>query len=183
MISINDTLKLVLPDLNMAEPLFQLIIKNKMHLRPWLNWLDKATDVSFTKNFITASLLQYSNGQSIPLMIIYEGKLTGRIGLYNLDSQNYIAEIGYWLDSNYQNNGIIQQCAKALIAYTFSTTTINRIELKCQLNNRASVIIAQKLGFNLEATLKQAAFINDAYVDLYLFALCRNEYLKAMPDK
>ncbi|HQV01668.1 MAG TPA: RimJ/RimL family protein N-acetyltransferase, partial [Bacteroidia bacterium] len=65
MISINDTLKLVLPDLNMAEPLFQLIIKNKMHLRPWLNWLDKATDVSFTKNFITASLLQYSNGQSI----------------------------------------------------------------------------------------------------------------------
>jgi ribosomal-protein-serine acetyltransferase len=177
MIIVNKNIALVLPELNMATPLFNLINENRNHLSKWFPWVQHANDTSFTQRFITNTLDQYKNNLCIPLMVVFNGKMVGRIGLYKIDYQNNVAEIGYWLHSELNNKGIMSACIKALLYWTYTTTDINRIELRCQPENESSIALALKNGFLFEGRLHHIEFINNQYVDHYLYAISKSIYL------
>lgn len=175
-INISPTIRLELITEKDAEPIFNLVDKNRLHLRPWLPFVDKMQTVEFAENFVKGTMQRNKEGLEYAFAIFLENQLVGRIGVFNINLQNKIGEIGYWLAQNVQGKGIITQSCQALINFCFANLQLNRIEIKCGTQNLKSNIIPQKLNFTHEGVLRQAEWLYGNFIDLNLYSLLKSEH-------
>lgn len=159
-----------------AGSLLNLVNANRTYLREWLPWVDHMQTIGNFKQYITDSIKQAAEKTDFGYAIIINENMAGRMGIHRINRQNKIGEIGYWLADNQQGKGIITKCCKALINYGFTVLQLNRIEIKCAVNNEKSKAIAEKLHFKQEGILKQAEWLNGKFIDLYLYALLKDEW-------
>ena len=100
-----------------------------------------------------------------------EGSVIGGIGLaYNYGIKSHKSEIGYWLSPIYRRQGIMSEVLKIFIAHIQSTTSIRRFEAHVFVENNASFLLLEKLGFIREGLLKKCYYKDERYVDAYLYA-------------
>lgn len=175
-IKVDDNILLELIDNTHALPVLNLIEANRNYLKEWLTWVDNIQTIGDFKNYIAKCKLQHEEGSDLGYVIIFNKIVAGRIGLHNIDHQNKIASIGYWLDENYTGKGIISKCCKAIINYAYDTLNINRIEIKCGTGNNKSKAIPEKLGFKKEGILREAELVNNTFIDLYIFSMLKKEW-------
>lgn len=169
-IPVNDRTQLRLLELSHAPALFRLVASNRDHLRPWLPWVDRMRVEYDAKSYIIRSLGRFSAGTEAHFGIWFEQALAGTITAERIDAWNRVAEIGYWLGKGFVGRGIMRRSAAALIDYLIEQRSINRIEIRCTPFNRASQAIPLRLGFRLEGTLRQAAYLQGKFHDHLLFA-------------
>ncbi len=85
-----------------------------------------------------------------------DGRLLGGIGLHSLDAQNATAEIGYGVLPQERGRGLATEGVRAVTEWAFATLPLQRIRLLHAVENPASCRVAQRAGFALEGTLRQA---------------------------
>ncbi len=175
-LKVTDQIELRLPNLIFAEELFELIDKQRVYLSKWLPWVDMTHSINQTQAFIKASKLYNKGGQRLSTFVFRNNELVGSIGLVKIDKVNKSAEIGYWLNQDYQGESIISKSCRVLINYTFKHMDINRLEIKAAIGNSKSLAIPKKLGFQHEAILREAIFIRDEFHDIQLFSLLKKEW-------
>ena len=107
-------------------------------------------------------------------------RLVGMIGFNTIDGTARRSEIGYWIDSEYQGQGIVTQGCRSLIAHGFNELDLNRIEIRCATGNDRSRAIAERLGFIHEGTIRQTEWLYDHFEDHALYALLRSEWNRAL---
>jgi ribosomal-protein-serine acetyltransferase len=175
-IKVDDTLAMVLIDYHHAETLYQLVKLNRQHLREWLPWVDQMRSVDDFKKYITTSKQRYASHTEIGYMIIHNHVMVGRLGVYNIDLMNKSGSIGYWLDKEWMGKGIITRCCKAVIDEAFSHLQLNRIEIRAATANVKSQAIPERLGFKKEGIIRQGEFVNNEFVDLYVYSMLKEEW-------
>src|SRR5687767_12985659 len=154
-----------------AESTFELIDNNRAHLKTWLPWVDFMQSADNFRNFIQGAKQRMADMQEVSYMIIHEGKVAGRVGLYYLDYQNKIANIGYWLGEEFQGKGLVTQACQEMLKQGFTELGLNRIEIKCATENQKSQAIPERLGFTKEGILRQAELVNGKFHDLNLYSM------------
>ena len=159
-----------------AESLLNVVNANRNSLREWLPWVDHMQTVANFAYYISDSKKRAADKTDFGYGIIINKNIVGRIGLHHINHQNRIAEIGYWLADGMQGKGVMHKCCKAVIHHAFKELGINRIEIKCGTGNNRSRAIADKLQFKQEGILRQAELLNGKFIDLYLFALLKEEW-------
>jgi ribosomal-protein-serine acetyltransferase len=174
-IKIDDTTKLELITENHAQPIFDMVDANRAHLRTWLPFVDRMQTVEFAENFIKGAMQRNNEGSEYAFMIIENEKAIGRIGVYKIDGQNKIGEIGYWIIEGLQGKGIVTKACKAVVDFCFSDLQLNRIEIKCGTENSKSKTIPEKLNFTKEGVIRQGELLYDTYIDLYLYSLLKSD--------
>lgn len=174
-ISVDNTIRLELITENHAEELFALVDSNRTYLREWLTFVDRMQTVEFARNFVNGTMQRNKEGMEYAFVIIENDTMIGRIGVYKIDSQNKIGEIGYWLAETVQGRGVIAKSTKAIIDFCFSGLQLNRIEIKCGTNNLKSKAIPEKLHFTKEGIIRQGEYLNGKYIDLDLYSLLKSE--------
>jgi ribosomal-protein-serine acetyltransferase len=127
-----------------APALLQLVNANRPHLRQWLPWVDYMQSVEDFEKFIVMSEKREVAGTDIGGIILYNGVAAGRIGVYDINPQNKIGAIGYWLGEAFSGKGIVTTACKAMIAYCFTELHLNRIEIKWPLQKDLTL---QKKGY------------------------------------
>jgi ribosomal-protein-serine acetyltransferase len=115
------------------------------------------------------------DGIEFAFVIIDNDKVIGRIGVYKIDCQNKIGEIGYWLAENSQGKGIMQKSIRAIIDFCFTVLKLNRVEIKCATENIKSKNIPEKFNFTKEGVIRQGELLYDKYVDLILYSLLKTD--------
>ncbi len=178
-IQINDTLFLESNHLSHAEENYALINSNRAYLKQWLTWVDKIQTLNDSKNYILASIQKTEQQTDYGFVIKFNGNIIGRIGLHFIDANNKIGTIGYWISEDFQGKGIITHSCKALLQFGFMELNLNRIEIKCATLNVKSKAIPEKLHFKQEGIQRQAEFLNNQFMDLYVYSLLREEWIKA----
>ncbi|KIC02367.1 hypothetical protein OA88_09150 [Flavobacterium sp. JRM] len=174
-ITIDQNLKLELIHENHAQPIFDLVDANRTHLREWLPFVDRMQTIEFAENFVKGTMQRNKDGNEYAFVIVDNGKVIGRIGVYKIDGQNKIGEIGYWLAENLQGKGIITKSCKAIINFGFSGLQLNRIEIKCGTENFKSKTIPEKLNFTKEGIIRQGELLYDKFIDLNLYSLLKSD--------
>ncbi len=159
-----------------ALPLLELVNANRLHLREWLPWVDHMQTIEQFLNFIAQSEKKEAAGTDFAYMILYNGVAAGRIGIYNIDQQNKIGAIGYWLGEAFSGKGIISKACIALINHSFASLDINRIELKCGTGNLKSQAVAERLGFNKEGIIRRGELLYNNFIDLYLYSMLKTDW-------
>lgn len=106
-IKIDDNMNLELINESHSQAIFEMVDNNRNHLRKWLPFVDKMQTVEFAENFVKGTIQRNLGVNEYAFVIIENEIIVGRIGVYKIDSQNKIGEIGYWLTENSQGKGII----------------------------------------------------------------------------
>ena len=104
-----------------------------------------------------------------------ENKIIGTIGFNRFKSDSY-ADLGFDLNENYWNRGIITEAVRTVIHFGFSTLKIHRIEAGVTPGNIASEKVLLKNGFINEGTIREREFWKGKH-QTYLF------YSKLSTDK
>jgi len=174
-IQISENITIELVENRHAQGIFSLVETDRDYLRTWLPWVDYANSVEFIENFVKGSQQRNKDGVELGLVILEKEKVIGRIGVYKIDSQNRIGEIGYWIGKDYQGRGIVSDCCKRLIEYCFDDINLNRIEIRCGVENLKSQFIPKRLNFKLEGVIRQGELVHGKFIDLNLYALLKDK--------
>lgn len=173
---VSKEIKLSLSIPQYAEELFELTDRNRNFLKQWLPWLDRAKQVSDTKDFLEAQLLRFQRAEALHVTIFYQDKIAGVVGYNEIDRANKIGHIGYWLGREYNGKGIMTKSVSELITVGFDYYQLNRMDLRCAVANSRSRAIPERLGFTNEGIIRQAEQLGDRYVDHVVYGLLRQEY-------
>ena len=175
-IKVRDGLSLKLRHLEDAEAFFQLVDSNRNYFRPWLDWVDFTVSTDDTRIFIQKCLDGFEKKVSADLGVMYEGQWVGSMGFHTIELENGWAEIGYWLSKDHTGKGIMTDCVKAMIDYGFKTLNLHRIQIKCDSANVASKAIPERLGFNLDGTIREDRKHNGQYSSTLVYGLLESEW-------
>ncbi|MBJ7427726.1 MAG: GNAT family N-acetyltransferase [Bacteroidia bacterium] len=172
-INIDDQIRIELIEEKHTQSIFDMVNENRNYLRPWLPFVDRMQTVEFTKNFVTGTMQRNKDRIEYAFVIFNNDKMVGRIGVYKIDYQNSIGEIGYWIIENSQGNGIVTKCCKGLIDFCFNDLKLNRMEIKCGTENLKSKTIPEKLNFTKEGVIRQGELLYDKFIDLNLYSFLK----------
>lgn len=176
-LQVDDTISLEFLQVIHAESLYNLVNANRQHLRTWLPWVDQMQTVANFRQHIIETNKRAADKTDYGFAIIINRNIVGRMGIHHINHQNKTGEIGYWLAESMQSRGIITKCCKALITHGFTLLNLNRIEIKCGVGNTKSMAIPEKLQFKQEGILRQAEWLNEKFIDLYLYAMLKEEWM------
>jgi ribosomal-protein-serine acetyltransferase len=178
MICVDENISLEFLEEIHAESLLNLVNTNRAYLREWLPWVDGMQTVANFTYYIIDTKKRAADKTDFGYAIIIDKNIVGRIGLHHINYQNRIGEIGYWLADGSQGRGIMFKSCKALISHAFKELGLNRIEIKCGVGNDKSRAIPEKLQFKQEGILRQGELLNGKFIDLYLYAMLKDEWGK-----
>jgi ribosomal-protein-serine acetyltransferase len=177
-INVDQHLKLELLTPDHAAVLFELIDKNRDKLRVWLSFIDRMPTIEAVELYINYTQQRNSLQQDFAFLIFEDDQPVGRIGVYQINNQNQHGEIGYWLIPSQRGRGIMKKSCRALIHFCFSSLPINRLAIKCGTGNYKSQAIPEKLNFTKEGTLREGKYLNNQFIDLYLYSLLKRDFLE-----
>ena len=104
--------------------------------------------------------------------------LVGAIGL-TLAMSHARGELGYWVGKPYWGRGYCTEAARAVLRYGFETLALQRIFARYMVTNPASGRVMEKIGMQREGCLRQHVDKWGQYVDLNLYGILREEYLRS----
>ncbi len=159
-----------------TEELFRLCNRNREHLRPFLPWIDQVRTSMDSGDFIRSGLQQFANDNGFQAGIWLNGELTGGIGYHYWNWSSRRTELGYWLGSEYQGQGLMTRACRAFTEYAFVELGLQRVEIQCASDNLRSRAVPERIGFTNEGVRRQAEWLHDHFADLVVYSMLRDEW-------
>lgn len=150
--------------------LHHLVIKNRAYLQDYLNWPQFVGTEDDTRQNIQSNQMLHQRGYAKMFLIFSDNVLVGVLSFNAIEPLNKTGYIGYWLDEDYQGQGIVSRALEAFIQHYATGGEIRRFVIKCRVANAASNQVALRNGFLLEGCLKEAEFLNGRYDDQNIYA-------------
>lgn len=96
---------------------------------------------------------------------------------FNHRLEDDVLEIGYTLHPDYWGRGYVPEAARALIDLAFKELELHKIELSCFSYNVQSQRVAEKLGFTMEARIRDRKDAQGNRCDELRYGLLRSEWM------
>jgi ribosomal-protein-serine acetyltransferase len=179
---VDDEISLVLAEERHAQAMTDLIMRNQRRLARWEPWAEQPQTVDGTRAYIRASLEDFVRGRQISTIIVVEhGQLpVGRCGL-RINPYVGSADIGYWVDGEYEGRGIVTRSARALISSSFFELGLSKMELRTSIDNARSRAVAERLGFAFEGVLPGALRFARRTDDVALYSVSATHWRRDQP--
>lgn len=166
---LGDGYSLALRTSDSADELLELIQKNLSRLRHWEQWALAEQTIEQLRAHIAERLQLFIAGTSIPCNIYAGDQLIGNIEL-RINSYNSIAEIGYWIDEDFEGRGVVTRACRALIEHG-TKIGVRRFELYTAAHNERSGAVARRLGFAHEGVLRASTPLGDQRFDSNVYGM------------
>ena len=126
-------------------------------LRPWMPWaVGQILNEEEYEVWARQGQLKFLSREDLQLMILLKGTNTiiGGSGLHRIDWNVPRFEIGYWVRTSCARQGYISEAVAGITSFAFDVLGAKRVEIRCDVLNRRSAAIPQRLGFVYEGTLR-----------------------------
>ncbi len=152
---------------------------NKYYLTVPPKFKEKLLDWSKQEEFYKKNMKSaYNKDVFIWSIFLKEnGECIGRISCQESGLDLSIRDVGWYIDPRYQGNGYGTEAAYAMIDYMFTKVNINKIVTGAAINNKASWMIMEKLGFKRQDKTKivQYTFLDELTED-YSYTLDKEDW-------
>ncbi|MGI6395032.1 MAG: GNAT family N-acetyltransferase [bacterium] len=170
----NITLKEI--ELSDAADIFNTLVSQREYLGKWLPFVELTEELEDTEAFVRSAVDSPQKENEPVFVIHFNGEFAGLVGFRDTDMINRKTEIGYWLSESFQKKGIIIQSVRSLIKFAFVELDMNRIQIRCAVNNTRSSNIPKKLGFKFEGIEREGELFPDGtFRDLEVYSLLDKE--------
>jgi len=161
-----------------AEEIYECIEASREFLREWLPWVDETKSPQDTEKYIKS--VQHDRGalRDLVFEVWYRDEIAGLLAMKDIDKLNNKAEIGYWLGMKAVGKGIMIRSCRALIDHAFTELHLNKIWIRCAVDNQSSCNIPKQLGFTYEGIERQGEYLHGRYIDIKIYSLLRKEWLR-----
>ncbi|WP_409298945.1 GNAT family N-acetyltransferase [Peribacillus sp. SCS-26] len=125
-------------------------------LKQWLLLFQTIPAVEETEILLRNAYIDFLRRESFRYLIFQKGTnhFIGTASLHRINWEISKCEIGYWINSQFSGNGYMTETVNALTQFGFQQFKFKRIEIRCESTNLKSRAIPEKLGFDLEGTLR-----------------------------
>ena len=97
--------------------------------------------------------------------------LIGHIALYSVKRLPYASGfVGYAMDGAFVGKGIVTEAVELIVNFAFEEIGLHRIEAYVSPENKSSIRVLEKAGFQQEGLLRKLLYINGKWVDHYMYA-------------
>jgi ribosomal-protein-serine acetyltransferase len=159
-----------------TEDVFKAIDSQRDYLGKWLPFVAFTKEMADTGKFVDSVVHAPEDRFEYVFTIRKDDALVGLIGFKDTDRQNKKTEIGYWISEKHQKQGIVTKSVVKLCDFAFNNQGINRIQIKCAVDNIASKNIPKKLGFKFEGIERQGELLsNGFYTDLEIYSRLKSD--------
>lgn len=110
------------------------------------------------------------------MVIRDSGTFIGTIGLNHLSLYSKKAEIGFELDPAHWRRGYSAEAIEAVLTYAYETLGLYRMGAVTFLENRASIQLLTRIGFEEEGMLRGYLFQGGTSHDGRIFSLLKPDY-------
>jgi RimJ/RimL family protein N-acetyltransferase len=151
------------------------------HLRPWMPWAhDDPQPLEEKVELLRGFRGRFDLGQDFVYGIFSadESEAVGGSGFHTRRGEGTF-EIGYWIRASRAGEGLCTEATAALTRVGFEVCEIDRIEIRVDPANAASLAIPRKLGYAEEGTARGVFHGPDGKPrqnDAVVFALLRGEF-------
>lgn len=158
-----------------AIDIFKTIDTQRDYLEKWLPFVAFTKEIFDTEIFVDSVVNAPEDRFEYVFAIRKCNEFVGLIGFKDTDKQNNKTEIGYWLSEKYQKQGIVTKSVASLCDFAFNKQGINRIQIKCAVENISSKNIPKRLGFKFEGIERQGELLSGgSYTDLEIYSKLRS---------
>ena len=182
-LAIDDHLELRALGLAHADAWYAAVDANRAYLSAWVPTPARARSRAEAPAYMERCEIERRNGTGHFFGIWSAGTLIGEILLFGIRPEAPQGEVGYWLREDQQGQGIVTRAARAILAFGFNELGLERIELRCAVENQKSRAIAERLGFTREGTLRQAHRVGERNSDQALYALLASDWRENVEDE
>lgn len=126
--------------------------------------------------YLAADARQREEGAAKRFGLQLSGALVGTCSLLNIHPQGRRCEIGYGLAPDYWGRGLAGEAVDAVVDYAFSALAMRRVQANVDPRNAASVRLLERLGFQLEGTLREHHLVNQRPADSSIFGLLDSDW-------
>lgn len=137
--------------------LFNSLRVSQKELSPWISWVSAFQNVDQAESGVRQAYADFLDSKDLRFHLFEKqsNAFIGSVGLHGIKWEVPRMEVGYWLDTRYVNKGYMTEAVQSVVHYAFSTLHVHRLEIRCDPDNSKSRAIPEKLGFQLEAILKE----------------------------
>ena len=132
-------------------------------LRPWMDWADHVPTVEEDEERVRRGRARFLTREDLWLLLFLKEThtLVGASGLHRIDWNVPRFEIGYWVRQRFAGQGYITEAVWGITRFAFETLGARRVEIRCDAHNVRSRRVAERAGYELEATLRNHAVAPD----------------------
>ena len=159
--------------LSNAEAALEGIRESLPELLPWMPWAHPDYPLKEVRDYIKRSNENWKDGVAREFAIFdkQDGVYLGGCGLNQIDRENRMANLGYWVRTSQTGKGIATTAALLLAEFGFTKLSLNRIEILVAVGNMRSQRVAAKVGASREGMLRNRLNIRGTIHDAVMFSL------------
>ncbi len=138
----------------------EAVIESFDVLNKSMPWAKEKPSLEDSEEFVRQSaanwILKKNDEPYLPLFIFDKNtnKFIGGTGFHHYDWDVPSIEIGYWLRASCSGQGFMTEAVNAQTQFAFKELKMKRVTITCDVNNIKSKKIPERLGYQLEATIK-----------------------------
>ena len=175
-IKVDSDIELRQLELSDSINIFKTIDNQRKYLGKWLPFVANTKKLKDTENFVNSAINIPKDKFEYIFTIRKQSEFVGVIGFQNTDKLNKKTEMGYWLSEEFQGKGIITKSVEKLCDFAFKEQDINRIQIKCAVDNKPSIKIPKKLGFKYEGTQRHGGLLaGNIFADLEIYSKLKSD--------
>jgi len=146
-----------------GEELQAAVAESIDNLRPWMPWADHVPTVEEEEEAVRSGRARFLTREDLWLLLFLKGThtLVGGSGLHRIDWDVPRFEIGYFVRQRFAGQGYITEAVRGIAHFAFEKLGARRVEIHCDARNERSRRVAERAGFELEATLRNHSVAPD----------------------
>lgn len=139
-----------------SESFFNLIDSNRARLEDFFaGTVSRTRTLEDTKDYCNNITQRVTDKSYFPYIISNNtGVFIGLIDVKNIDWNVPKAEIGYFIDANYEGQGVISKALGFVIDYLIDEYQFKKLLCRANSKNPGSINVALNNGFQLEGTIR-----------------------------
>jgi RimJ/RimL family protein N-acetyltransferase len=126
----------------------------------WIHQLPSPYRESDAREYVASTEAAWNDGLGAFFAVVDcgSGEVIGSIGLHVLDRELANVEVGYWTAAPARGRGLTTRALKLLSDWALREVGAQRVQLRADVLNKASLRVAEKAGFTREGTLRASGF-------------------------
>lgn len=160
---------------------YQLIENNRPRLEDFFAGTVAVTKtLEETKSHLVEVIAKAEQRNYCPFIVFDHScdKIIASIQVKSLDWTIPKAELGYYIDENYEGKGIITRALSLIIHFCFKELQLHKLYIRTHEENVSSRKVAEKNGFVLEGIIRSDYKTSSGkLVDLMYYGLLKDEHV------
>jgi RimJ/RimL family protein N-acetyltransferase len=139
-----------------GQAVFEAINASIQELKPWMPFAQNNQSAQDVELNIREAHINFLKREDLRLLVFLKktGELVASTGLHRIDWSVPKFEIGYWINSRFSGKGYMTEAVSGITDFAFRELKARRVEIRCDVKNKKSRAIPERLDYSLEGILK-----------------------------